>query len=63
MKIMEKKKYNKPEVVNTKLDLSINLVLMSPNAVVTTPNPPDPNDETTVVITNNPFINPFKWFR
>ena len=31
MNLIEKKKYNKPEVNKTELDTSVNLVLMSPN--------------------------------
>jgi len=59
---MEKKEYFKPKIKYTKLDSSINLVLMSENAVVSTPTPSDPEGEPPV---ENDFdlINPFKWFR
>ncbi len=55
---MEKKIYNKPEVKQTKLDSSINILLVSClpqdepcNGPVTT----DPEGEI--------FINPFKWLK
>jgi hypothetical protein len=60
MSIMEKKRYKKPEVSNTKIDYSINLVLMSEGEDVGEPDvAPLPNDPVETV----GLINPFKWFR
>ncbi len=58
MKIMEKKKYNKPVVKQTVLDSSINILLASCL----------PEDEPCngPIITNpagEVFINPFKWLK
>ena len=52
--LMEKKKYNKPEITNTRLDSSINLVLMSPE-----PDVGDPDVEGYP----GDFINPLNWFK
>ena len=54
---MEKKKYNKPEVTNTEIDSTINMVLMSENQTVTEPGPP-PCPEGEIC-----FINPFKFLK
>ncbi len=59
---MEKKRYNKPEVTNTKLDSSINLVLMSPDGVAPNNGPGVDNNPDGTPVTA-PFINPFKWFK
>jgi hypothetical protein len=59
MKIMEKKRYYKPEVKNTKIDFSITLTPssqdpMNPDAPgCTTCPPPNPTE----------FFNPLKWFK
>lgn len=57
MKIMEKKKYNNPEVKHTKIDFSITLTQSSqdpaPNNGPGAPNSPP----------NEIFINPLKWFK
>ena len=58
MKIMEKKRYNKPEVTSTMLDSSINLVLMSENGPTPNNGPGAPNSPNGEI-----FINPFKWFK
>ena len=55
---MEKKKYNKPEVKNTKIDFSITLTGTSqtykdPGAEGCTECPPE----------YPPFLNPLKWFK
>lgn len=59
MKIMEKKKYNKPEVLVVKVDCDI---------VMQTASDPEPGPgegqgglEGEEGVT--PFINPFKWFK
>lgn len=58
--LIERRRYNRPKVESTKLDSSINLVLMSAGQDVGPP--PDgiiiPNEEPV-----NSFINPFKWFK
>ena len=57
MKIMEKKKYNKPRVNTTKLDSVINLVMMS------CIDENDPDCEPTVPAYPTEFLNPLKWFK
>jgi len=52
---MEKKRYIKPEVSNTKIDYSITLTQSSQDEL---PGPPD-----TISPPNEEFINPLKWFR
>lgn len=59
MKIMEKKKYNKPEVKSTKIDVCINLQPTSNDNVGEPTVPTDPPNETGV----GGFMNPFKWFK
>ena len=61
MKIMEKKRYNKPEVKHTKIDFSITLTLGSND--VTPNNSPGVDNNPDGIPVNAPFINPFKWFR
>ena len=57
MKIMEKKRYNKPEVKSTKIDVFINLQPASPNDIVGDPTDNGcPDGEIC-------FINPIKWFK
>lgn len=58
MKIMEKKKYNKPEVCHTRLDSSINILLVSCLPADYPCNGQEvPNPEGEI------FINPFKWLK
>ncbi len=52
---MEKKKYNKPRVNNTRLDESINILLDS-NGVT-------PGNNPGTVPNANVFINPLKWLK
>ena len=62
MKIMEKKRYNKPEVKQTELDSSINILLVSCLPEDFPCNGPvyqDPNAE----LGQGGFMNPFKWFK
>ncbi len=56
---MEKKKYNKPEVKNTKIDFSITLTGSSQDPV--DPNNPNCTNCPPGYPTN--FFNPLKWFR
>jgi Fe-S cluster assembly iron-binding protein IscA len=58
MQTMEKRRYNKPEVKNTKIDFSITLTGSSQDPV----NPNDPNC-TTCPPPFPQFMNPLKWFK
>ena len=55
---MEKKKYNKPEVLVVKVDCDI--VMQTASDPVADPPATDPNGEAAV---NSGLINPFKWFK
>jgi len=57
MKIMEKKKYNKPEIKNTKIDYSITLTQSSQDPV----DPGAPNAGGPAPFPE--FLNPMKWFK
>lgn len=53
---MEKKRYNKPEVKNTKIDFSITLTQNSNST-------PPPNSVITTPPTGGGFLNPLNWLR
>jgi hypothetical protein len=54
---MEKKRYNRPTVTNTRIDYSITLTQTSQ-----TP-PPTPPPEPGGLGGELPFFNPLKWFK
>ena len=57
---MEKKRYNRPKVKNTKMDYSINIQLVSANS----PAPGGgPNDVPQCPPNEICFVDPFKWFK
>jgi hypothetical protein len=60
---MEKKKYNKPEVCHTRLDSSINILLVS----CLPADYPCNGQEGTTGLEGEPvvngFLNPFKWLK
>ena len=58
---MEKRTYTRPTISETKLDVDINLVLMSPPAQFLGMTVDESNETDGDQISQ--FINPLKWFR